>query len=146
MKKHLRGFTLIELLVVIAIIGILASIVLVSMGGARASARDAKRLGDIRQIGTAMELYYNDNSAYVSSVAAPTSIGAQLTNVPNDPKTGAPYGWVNNTADAQDFCFTAQLEKKPAVAENKIYFASGPTGSREREVASAFAFTLTDCE
>lgn len=62
--KNQKGFTLIELLVVIAIIGILAAVVLVSLNSARSKSRDARRLADIRQIQTAMELFYNDNSGY----------------------------------------------------------------------------------
>lgn len=53
-----KGFTLIELLVVISVIGMLAGVVLVGTTGARAKARDARRMSDIDQIRRALELYY----------------------------------------------------------------------------------------
>lgn len=45
-----KGFTLIEVLVVIAVVGILASIVLVSVSGSRARGRDGRRVSDLQAI------------------------------------------------------------------------------------------------
>lgn len=64
MFKTKKGFTLIELLVVIAIIGILATISVLALSNARAKSRDAKRAGDVKQIQTALELFFNDNNRY----------------------------------------------------------------------------------
>lgn len=64
MKSNKKAFTLIELLVVIAIIGILATISVLALSNARAKSRDAKRAGDIKQVQTALELFFNDNNRY----------------------------------------------------------------------------------
>jgi len=61
------GFTLIELLVVVAIIGMLSSVVLASLNGAREESRDARRLQDLHQIQNALELYSVSNGKYPST-------------------------------------------------------------------------------
>lgn len=68
-NKNKSGFTLIELLVVIAIIGLLASIVLLALNGARQKSRDATRLADVRQLASAFELFFNDAGAYPTGAA-----------------------------------------------------------------------------
>lgn len=66
------GFTLIELLVVVAIIGLLANTTFVALANAREGGRDARRHSDIKQIMTALELYYQDNGEYPDSLGATT--------------------------------------------------------------------------
>lgn len=59
-----RGFTLIELLISIAIIGLLSSVVLLSVGVARDKASDSKYKAELTQLRNALELYYIDNGHY----------------------------------------------------------------------------------
>ena len=66
--KNKKAFTLIELLVVIAIIGILATIAVIALQNARAKARDARRVADVKQIQTALELFFNDAQRYPTAV------------------------------------------------------------------------------
>ncbi len=82
MFKNKKGFTLIELLVVIAIIGLLSTLAVVALSSARTKARDAKRTADMKQVQTAMELYYNTNSAY-PSCAAGTLVSACAALAPD---------------------------------------------------------------
>lgn len=128
-----KGFTLIELLVVIAIIGILSSIVLVSMGNVRANARDVSRKSDMRQILAAQEMYYNENAQYVSSATLPTAIGTYLPSMPTDPGTTS-YAWADNSGDSSTYCAWAVLEAGG-------YFAVSPAGAIE----TATLPTLANC-
>ncbi|MEQ9459440.1 MAG: DUF1559 domain-containing protein [Phycisphaeraceae bacterium] len=63
-RAHLGGFTLIELLVVISIIALLIGILLPSLSAARASAKQAQCMSNLRQISIALAAYEVDNGAY----------------------------------------------------------------------------------
>ncbi len=63
-NKKIFGFTMIELLIVIVIMGILSAIGLGTFTSSQMKARDSKRKSDLRTIGDALEVYYNDLGSY----------------------------------------------------------------------------------
>ncbi len=148
-----KGFTLIELLVVIAIIGMLASIVLVSLRPARQKARDARRESDLRQISTAMEMCYDDESCagferYIATSAGANTVSTIDTDgsplyltVPKDPldKSTHQYKWTANASPYQYYCLYTQLES----VANKWVCVSNK-GLRTK-IASGYTPSNTDC-
>lgn len=115
-----KGFTLIELLVVIAIIALLASVVLVSMNNAREKSRDARRLGDIRQIQAALLIYAENNGQfYPTDIYATGGAGLAPTYmavVPKDPKTAINYFYSYNPASPKQFHLAALLNDSASSA------------------------------
>jgi prepilin-type N-terminal cleavage/methylation domain-containing protein len=121
-KKHFRlskGFTLVELLVVIAIIGVLATLLLLQLGVARAKARDTKRIADVNQIRTAIELYFDDNAGKYPTALNIANLGKYLTSaaLPVDPVTTADYFYAFNPAvNPIQFHLLTELEQKSSSA------------------------------
>jgi prepilin-type N-terminal cleavage/methylation domain-containing protein len=68
-QVHARAFTLIELLVVIAIIAILAALLLPSLSRAKASAKRAQCVNNLRQVTLGIQLYAGDNGDTLPAVA-----------------------------------------------------------------------------
>lgn len=121
-----RGFTLIELIVVIAIIGLLSTLAVVALGSARVKARDAKRLSDLKQLQTALELYYTDLNLYPLgtgitmgdadhaclnntgfTTAALCGATPYMGQVPKDPQSTQSFVY---TVATNDYTITATLE------------------------------------
>lgn len=89
MKRY--GFTLIELLVVIAIIAIIAALLLPALSRAKESARRAECASNLRQLGLAAQMYWNDNDDQCFRYRGP------VTN------NGVIYwfGWIEQGAEGQ---------------------------------------------
>ncbi len=92
------GFTLLELIVVAGIVGLLTSVILSSLTGARRSARDALRITDMHQVQQALELFKFKCGFYPGrySVSQPGLNGCVGgTGLTNDPDPNAGLDFVN---------------------------------------------------
>ena len=153
-KTGLTGFTLIELLVVIAIIGLLATLATVALNNVRAKSRDAKRVADVKQMQTALELYFNDKGRYpltsefaVGSIFSTSSSGTTtyMTVIPTAPTpadgscglsdNAYSYSSSDGSAYSLNFCLGGQtgslingINRASAAGVSYVSAGSGNTG------------------
>ena len=128
-----QGFTLIEMLVVIFILGVLLTLTVASLANSRATTRDIIRVSDVRQLQSALELYfYNKNAFPVAAeivlgsadygVFCDTASGFQgseegcsavyFKKLPSAPLPPADNSYIYNSADGKNYTLTFTLEKE----------------------------------
>jgi prepilin-type N-terminal cleavage/methylation domain-containing protein len=79
--RNSKGFTLIELLIVVVIIGILAAIAIPKFGKTKERAYVAALKSDLRNLITAQEGYFADNTTYTTDLGTAYTTSAGVTVV-----------------------------------------------------------------
>lgn len=113
-KGITNGFTLIELIVVIAIIGLLASVVLASLGLSRTRAEISKVLIDYKSVANGLELYrQSHNGTYPGDEVTPISVS----------------GLVGSGNALAEYVNQAPSVSPAVVTDGVIYYYLNPTGT-----------------
>ncbi|MDO8599174.1 MAG: prepilin-type N-terminal cleavage/methylation domain-containing protein [bacterium] len=160
MRSQIRkGFTLIELLVVIAIIGLLSTLAVVAMSNARLKARDAKRVSDVKQSQSALDLYAADKNGYptdgTEGVAAGLTLGGASAKCLDNasgykasgcvepiymglvPKNPTPKGADYVYTSYSDAANTTTCDASPCVSYKMTFTLEADTGELKKGACSA---------
>lgn len=121
-----KGFTLIELLVTIAIIAILAAIGITSYASATVTARNSRRVADIAQIQSALEMYREDHQKYPTNaefVNENSELVIYFTKreIPTDPKQ---LQYIYDSPDVDGnltYKLTYTLEKNGSIVTEMVH-------------------------
>ncbi|MFO0765044.1 MAG: hypothetical protein U0487_03300 [Patescibacteria group bacterium] len=139
--RYRPAFNALEAIIVIAVFGLFATLAVLSLNSARASARDAQRLSDVGTMRAALGQYWLEKAAYPLSggidlgkagnnadmLTANGFIGRQtpqgavyLNNVPTPPKSGEYYRY---RGGANGYSIRFKTETKTELGDPNVYYA-----------------------
>src|SRR6266404_93628 len=111
LARREKGFTLIELLVVIAIIAILAGLLLPALARAKDKAKQIQCINNLKQIGTGLRMWANDNEGHFPWTVAVTNGGSMGS-----------LDWIDNFRAASNELVTPKILLCP-VDKDKLLLA-----------------------
>lgn len=139
-QKSKFGFTLIELLVVISIIGILTTLIAANLNSARSRARDTARKSDLKNIATALRLYFNDSPVYNSGTSTYPRSDASGNIKACGAGGASTCAWGEAwTAGSPAVTYMASLAKDPLYPSQTYFYKWNPTG------AGTDTYAITAC-
>lgn len=139
MKKVKKAFTLIELLIVVAIIGILATVVILNVAGARAKAAQARAKDDTNTVFKAVQTCIADGGT--KNASGYTAGGSICTGSPESQTaatypTTPPSNWTYSQhsgeieyMDAAEIAGTGASNAKKAITCDSTGCSQNKTGS-----------------
>ncbi|TRZ77961.1 type II secretion system protein [bacterium] len=157
-NNNKKGFTLVEILVVIAIIGLLATIVMISLSGVGERGNNARRIEDLRSLHTALiSYYYHETTYHFPNATGAMLVTAELpssyiTEIPEDPDPlDSGYFYEAFQRDETSACTTLGKDCKQFIlcADLEPYlsdkvFCCDKEGCVE-SVATGYCNTLSSC-
>ena len=112
-KQNQKGFTLIEMMIVVAIIGMLSTLVIVVVTGARRKANATTAKGHLAQVSKAVDMVVASGCTMAAAPVPGNPIACSdgsetfMQKVPSPPTTALTYDFATGWTSASNYTFTA---------------------------------------